>query len=90
MTEKGMFFSFSYTTQEKIYKVLQNLDKKKTCLENDIPLKIIKSHNDIFSCFIHHNFNNSLSRSFFPSEFKKADIILIHKNTHPYRKLLSR
>ena len=29
MTNKGMSFSFSYTTQYKTYKALQNLDKKK-------------------------------------------------------------
>ena len=42
MTDKGMSFSFSYTTQEKTCKALQNLDKKKTCQENNIPVKIIK------------------------------------------------
>ena len=29
MTDKGMSFSFNYTTQEKTYKTPQNLDKKK-------------------------------------------------------------
>ena len=29
MTGKGMSFSFNYTTQEKTYETLQNLDKKK-------------------------------------------------------------
>ena len=79
MTNKGMSFSFCYTTQKETYKTLQNLDKKKTCQENDIPVKIIKSHKDIFSYFIHHNFNNSVYSSIFPSELKKADIIPIHK-----------
>ena len=45
MTDKDMSFSFNHTTQEKTYKTLQNLDKKKTCQENDIPVKIIKPHN---------------------------------------------
>ena len=41
MTDKGMLFSLSYTTQEKTYnQTLQNLDKKKTCQENDIPANI--------------------------------------------------
>ena len=79
MTDKGMSFSFSYTTQEKTYKTLQNLDKKKTCQENGIPAKMIKSHNDIFSYFIHHNFINSLFSSIFPSELKKANITPIPK-----------
>ena len=30
MTDKGMSFYFNYTTQEKTYKTLQNLDKRKT------------------------------------------------------------
>ena len=57
-TYKGMSFSFNYTTQEKTYKTLQNLDEKITCQENDIPIKIIKSHNNIFSFCIPYNFNN--------------------------------
>ena len=39
VSDKGMSFSFSYATQEKIDKTLQNLvrkKKKKTCQENDI------------------------------------------------------
>ena len=58
---------------------MQDLDRKKTCRENGIPVKIIKSHKDIFSYVIHHNFNNSLYSSIFPSELRKADIILIYK-----------
>ena len=41
MTDKYMSFSFKYTAQEKVYKTLQNLVKKKTCQENDILVKII-------------------------------------------------
>ena len=47
-------------------------------VENDIPVKIIK-YKDIFSYFIHHNFNNLVYSSIFPSELKKADITPIHK-----------
>ena len=65
MTEKGMSFSFRYATQEKPYKVLQNLEKKNKTKENDIPVKTMKSHNDIFSYFI-HKFNNSLFSLIFP------------------------
>ena len=42
-------------------------------------MKITKSDNDIFSFFIHHNFNNSPFSSVFPSELKKMDIIPTHK-----------
>ena len=65
-----------------------------TCQENDIPVKIIKPHKDIFSYFIHHNFNNPVYKSVFPSEMKKADIIPIHKkkskfDIENYRPLVS-
>ena len=38
VTGKGLSFSFSYTTQEKIYKTLQNLDKKKKHVKKMISL----------------------------------------------------
>ena len=79
MTDKDVPFSFSYTTQEKTYKTMQNLVKKKTFHESDISVRITKSLNDIFSYFIYHNFNNLPFRAIFPSELKKADIIHIHK-----------
>ena len=72
-------FVTDYTTQEKTYKTLQNLDEKNACQENGFPLKIIKSHNDIFSYFTLHNFNNELFTSISLSELKKAGIIPIHK-----------
>ena len=92
MANKGMSFSFGYTTQEKPYRARQNLEKKKICQENDIPVKILKSHKDIFSYFIHHNFNSSVYSSMFPSELKKADIIPIHKKKIKFdiEKILSR
>ena len=40
MNDKSMPFSFGYATREKTYKTLQNLDKKRTCQENDILVKI--------------------------------------------------
>ena len=67
-----------YTTQDT-YKTLQNLDKKKACQENGVPVKIIKSHNDIFFYFTLHNFSNALFSSISFSELKKAGIIPIHK-----------
>ena len=34
---------------------------------------------DITSCFLYHNFNNSLSCATFPTSMKYADVIPIHK-----------
>ena len=63
MTVTGMSFSFNYTTQENCYETLQNLDKKKKCQKKDIPVEVLKSHNDLLSYFIHHN--DSLLVQFF-------------------------
>ena len=41
---------------------------------NDIPVKVIKENKDIVAFFIHHNFNNSLSSSTFPTSLKYADV----------------
>ena len=48
MADKGMSFSFSYNTQEKTYKTLQNFNGKKACEKNDISAKII-TLNDILT-----------------------------------------
>ena len=72
-------FMTDYTTQQKTYETLQNLYKKKACQENGVPVKIIKPHNDKFSYFTLHNFNNALFSSVSLSALKKAGIIPIHK-----------
>ena len=80
MTGKGMSFSFSYTTQQKLIKHCKIQIKKKHVKRITSLYTILKSHNDVFSYFIHHNFNNSLFSSIFPPELQEADIIPIHKN----------
>ena len=47
---------------------------------NDIPAKVIKENKDIVAFFIHHNFNNSLSSSTFPTALKYADVKPVFKN----------
>ena len=79
MTNKGMWSSFSYTTQEKCYKTLKIFGKKETGQESDVPVKIEKSHNGKFSYFKHQNFNNARFISVFTSELKEADVIYKHK-----------
>ena len=46
---------------------------------NDIPIKVIKENKDIVAFFIHHNFNNSLSSSTFPTMLKYADVKPVFK-----------
>ena len=70
MVNKGMSFSFSYTTREKTYKTLQNLDKKKTCQEKDKPLKI--SHTVIYFLTLYiKTWITHCSVQFFPQNWKR-------------------
>ena len=66
-------FYFEYTSFDQTLKELEKPDPKKTSQMNDIPVKVIKENKDIVAFFIHHNFNNSLSSSTFPTALKYAD-----------------
>ena len=79
MSGKDLKFSFIFETKSKILAEIHNLDNKKACQENDIPVKIIKDNIDIFSEFIFHNFNNSIFDATFPSELKNVDVIPVFK-----------
>ena len=72
-------FYFEYTSFDQTLKDLEKLDPKKTSQMNDIPVKVIKENKDIVAFFIHHNFNNSLSSSAFPTALKYADVKAVFK-----------
>ena len=65
--------------KNKILAEIHNLDNKKACEESDISVKIIKYNIDTFPGFVFHDFNNSIFDATFPSELKKADMILVVK-----------
>ena len=52
-------FKFRDTTVDEIYLQIKVLDPKKSCMENDIPLKILIEINDIASELLSKNFNES-------------------------------
>ena len=79
MLTKNLSFSFSYSSIENISNIIHDLNPKKTCQINDVPVRILQGNNDLFSSLILHNFNNSLFHSNFPSALKNADVIPIHK-----------
>ena len=79
MSGKELQFLFSFETKNKILVEIHNLDKKKACQENDIPVEIIEDNIEIFSEFIFHNFSNSVFDATFPSELKNADVISVFK-----------
>ena len=55
------------------------LNPKKKSQITGIPVPIIKGNKDVIALFVYHNFNNSLSSSFFPTGLKYADVRLVFK-----------
>ena len=72
-------FSFKFETQEKLSKLIQNLNSNKTKQQYDISIKILKENSKICSYISYHNFNNSLFSKFSPNSLKKADITTVFR-----------
>ena len=68
-------FPFELINLECISKIINNLDTSKATQQGDIPTKIIKDNEDLFSYFISASFNNAVN----PNELKQADIKPIYK-----------
>lgn len=75
-------FTFSEVIPSEIKKVIKQLDTNKATQITDIPTKIIKTNDDIFSDFIASNIKLTLSTARFPSNLKKADIIPVIKKRY--------
>ena len=72
-------FSFREVSLDEINKEISRLDVKKACQDMDIATKVIKNNSDILSDFIFFNLNSCIASSLFPSNFKKIEIIPVHK-----------
>ena len=57
---KNPTFSYNFVCREEIVEEIDKLSSKKAFEKPDIPAKIIEENKDLISCFLHHNFNNSL------------------------------
>ena len=79
MKKKDSHFCFKFIDKPTISKEISKLDRKESCQEHDIQVKLIKSNKGLFSQFIYQNFNNSLFRSNFLSNLKATDILPTHK-----------
>ena len=71
-------FSFRKTTQEKVSKVIGDLNTKKS-QTSDTPTKIIKLNSGIFSNLICKHFNYSVDKGAFPNDLKYGDIVSVYK-----------
>ena len=72
-------FSFKDTTPVEFGNEILQLDAKKACLHNDIPIKILKTSSDVSSKFLSEIYNDSKNRQDFPLSLKLANVIPIHK-----------
>ena len=72
-------FSFKPVSFDEIIKETLNLDTSKATQKSDIPTKIIKQNQDIFSKFIFENVNNMIDTDVYPEQLKWADVKPAHK-----------
>ena len=63
----------------EIVTTINELNKKKPTTFDNVPAKIIVEYQDICSKYIHHFYNDSISKSIFPYPLKMADITPVHK-----------
>ena len=57
-----------------IAKEIKKLNTKKAAPQDDIPVKILKLNNDIFSQYLSQIFNESIEAANFPNELKYTDV----------------
>ena len=77
--DQGCIFSFHYITLKNIEKEIRNLDLSKAQQFSDIPTRIVKENEDLFSEFLTANFNIGLDNFDFPSILKNADVKPVFK-----------
>ena len=65
--------------KDVIAKEIKNLNTKKAAPQDDIPVKILKLKNDIFSQYLSQIFSKSIEAANFPNESKYADITPVYK-----------
>ena len=72
-------FHFNDVSESMIEKQISSLDKRKPTTHNNIPTKILMENYDIISPFITNIYNESKSKSEFPTSLKQADLTPAHK-----------
>ena len=64
---------------DKVKDIMKTLNIKKACSKGDVPLKLIKINEDIFSRLIFQNFDQSLVNGKFRVCLKQAEAISVFK-----------
>ena len=79
-------FFFAPVDKDVIVKEVKNLDTKKTVPQDDIPAKILKLNNDIFSQYLPQIFSESIETTDFLNELKYSDITPVYKKNNRHEK----
>ena len=77
--EFNTMVGFNNTNENKVSKIIKNLDIRKTYQGSGITTKTIKPNIDLFSSFICQHFNYCVSIGEFPNELKRVDVIPVNK-----------
>ena len=64
---------------ECLCKIINNLDTLRATQQGDIPTKIMKDNEELFSYFISASFRNAVNKGVFPVKLKHTDIKPIYK-----------
>lgn len=65
---------------------IRNLNPSKATQKSDVPTKLIKENEDIFSEYLTRCFNNTVDTAKFPNEFKLANVTPVHKKGSKHEK----
>ena len=72
-------FVFEIVTKEKIEKLITNLNIRKAVQSNDIPTKLVKEFDYLFSKYIATSINRCITEGTFVNAFKKAEVRPVYK-----------
>ena len=72
-------FSFLLGSSDNVKDVIKTLNTKKACPGGDIPVKLIKMNEDIFSRSTFQNINQSLINGEFLRYLKQAEVVTVFK-----------
>ena len=83
-------FIFTDITSSIVQEEIKKLNPKKSCINNDIPAKILISSSDLVSECLSKIYNECKDRQEFPTSMKIADVILVYKPNEKNEKTLKK
>ena len=79
-------FQFCEVTSGDVKMLIKSLDSNKAVQETDIPTHLIKDNTDLFTPFLHHMINASITEGTFPDNLKRANVTPVHKKSDKTKK----